>query len=54
MGYLSNNLRRNCLDKWSNHKLSISHMSRKGINVMILIIIKVIFEIYLEPGGFLL
>ena len=39
MEHLSNNRRRNCLDKWSNHKLSISHMSRKGINVMILIII---------------
>ena len=34
MEYLYNNRRRNCLDKWSNHKLS-----RKGINVMILIII---------------
>ena len=37
MEYLSNNRGRNCLDKWSTHK-SFSHMSRKWINVMILII----------------
>ena len=37
MEYLSNNRGRNCLDKWFNQKLSSSHMSRKWINVMILI-----------------
>ena len=38
MEYLSNNRGRNCLDKWSNHYLSFSHMSRKLMNVLILII----------------
>ena len=38
MKYLSDNRGRNCLDKWSTHKLSFSHMSRKLMNVMILII----------------
>ena len=30
---------RNCLEKLSTHKLYFSHMSRKWINVMILIIL---------------
>ena len=38
MEYLSNNRGRNCSDKWSTHKLSFSHMYRKRINAMILII----------------
>ena len=37
MEYLSNNQGGggNCLGKWSTHKLSFSHMSRKWINFMI-------------------
>ena len=37
--YLSKNRGRNCLEKWSTHKLSFLPMSRKWINVMILIIL---------------
>ena len=36
MEHVSNNRGHNCLDKWSTHKLSFSHMSRKWINVLIL------------------
>ena len=45
MEYLSNNRGRNCSDKGSTHKLSIKKFKVK---------VKVIFEIYLEPGGFIL
>ena len=32
MEYLSKKRGRNCLDKWSSHKLSFVHMYRKRIN----------------------
>ena len=38
MEYLSNNRAHNCLDKWSTHKLSFTHMYCKLINIMILVI----------------
>ena len=48
MKYLFNNRGRNCLDKWSTHKLSLLHMSRKCIDIMIL---QTVMHYYISHKG---